>query len=191
VTARTAELLVEWLRGRSNGIGEALARAKRSAGRTLDRIGAKRLPVADIDPEFSTPGYDPARADVGMSGLCLSLLKRLDYGAIVRARRRNYALLAERLHGRVQPLLGELPEGVCPLFFPILVPDKQALAMGLRERGIGAVEFWNYGYPEARSEEGSDAAFLRKHVLELPIHQRVTPEQVDYMAGQVLALLAR
>jgi dTDP-4-amino-4,6-dideoxygalactose transaminase len=191
VTARTAELLVDWLRGRSDGFGGAMARAKRAAGRTLDRLGARRLPVADIDPDFSGAGYDVARTYVGMSGLSLALVRRLDYGAIVRARRRNYAHLAARFHGRAEPLHADLPGGVCPLFFPILVSDKQALARDLWQRGIGAVEFWNYGYPEARSEEGRDAAFLRKHLLELPIHQQISPEQIDYMADQALPLLDR
>ena len=74
------------------------------------------------------------------------------------------------------------------MFFPLLVPDKSTAARALWERGIAAVELWNYGYPEAKGEEGRDARFLRDHVLELPIHQDVTPEQVDYMAEQVLAL---
>jgi dTDP-4-amino-4,6-dideoxygalactose transaminase len=191
VSARAAELLVDWVRGRTDGVGEALVRAKRAAGWTLDILGARRLPVADIDPEFSTSGYDVGRTDVGIARLSESLMRRLDYQAIVRARRRNYARLAERLSPRVRPLHGELPDGVCPLFLPLLVPDKHAIATELRARGIGAVEFWNYGYPEARWDEGPDAAFLRRHVLELPIHQRVTPEQVDRMADQVLGLLAR
>ena len=191
VTARSAELLLDWLRARTNGVGEAMARAKRAAGWTLDVLGAARHPVADIDPEFSTAGYDVARTDVGMSRLSHVIMRRLDYGAIVRDRRRNYALLAERLSGRVRPLHGDLPDGVCPLFFPILVPDKRAFARALWKRRIGAVEFWNYGHPEARGEEGPGAAYLRRHLLELPVHQGVAPEQVDYMAEQVLALLDR
>ena len=50
------------------------------------------------------------------------------------------------------------------------------------------MELWNYGFPEAKGEEGPDARFLREHVLELPIHQDVTHSQVEYMADQVLHL---
>lgn len=31
-----------------------------------------------------------------------------------------------------------------------------------------------------------EIAFLRKHLLELPIHQGVRPEQIDYMADTIL-----
>jgi hypothetical protein len=65
------------------------------------------------------------------------------------------------------------------------VADKAAAARMLRACGIQAMEFWNHGDPEAN---GADALFLREHVLELPIHQDVTPEQVEYMAEQVQRL---
>ena len=47
------------------------------------------------------------------------------------------------------------------------------------------LRFWNHGDPEAN---GADVLFLREHVLELPIHQDIRPEQVEYMARQVLSL---
>ena len=51
---------------------------------------------------------------------------------------------------------------------------------------IGAVEFWND--PQDNPGVGEDARYLRSHVLELPIHQGVTPSQVEYIARQVLRL---
>ena len=82
----------------------------------------------------------------------------------------------------------DLDEGVCPLFFPILVRDKQAAARALWQRGIGAVEFWNEVRPLAERASGPEAQYLRAHVLELPIHQDVGPSQVEYIADQVLRL---
>jgi hypothetical protein len=35
---------------------------------------------------------------------------------------------------------------------------------------------------------GSDARFLRRHVLELPIHQDLTPRHIDHVARQMLSL---
>ena len=82
----------------------------------------------------------------------------------------------------------DLDEGVCPLFFPILVRDKKATARALWKRGIGAVEFWNETRPLAERDGGPEAQYLRAHVLELPIHQDVGPAQVKYIADQVLSL---
>jgi len=80
----------------------------------------------------------------------------------------------------------DLEEGVCPLFFPILVKDKHAAAQALWRKDIGAVEFWND--PQDNPSIGPDARYLRSHVLELPIHQDVTPAQVEYTAHHVLRL---
>jgi hypothetical protein len=87
---------------------------------------------------------------------------------------------------RVSQLREALPDGVCPLFFPILVKDKHATAQGLWRKGIGAVEFWSD--PQRDVTMGVDARFLRSHVLELPIHQSVTESQVEYIAKEVLRL---
>ena len=44
------------------------------------------------------------------------------------------------------------------------------------------MEFWNGGDPDTRGHDHADAWYLREHLVELPIHQDITPEQIDYMA---------
>ena len=39
----------------------------------------------------------------------------------------------------------------------------------------------------AGERSANNARFLRRHVLELPIHQEVTASQVEYIADKVLA----
>src|ERR1019366_4988710 len=95
--------------------------------------------------------------------------------------------LDQQLRRKINLLPLKLAEGVCPLFFPILVEDKIAVAADLRRRGIGVVELWNEGDPGANGADSEDAMFLRKHVLELPIHQNVTEAQLDYIAREVTA----
>ncbi|MBI4609205.1 MAG: DegT/DnrJ/EryC1/StrS family aminotransferase [Candidatus Rokubacteria bacterium] len=181
VAGRTAELMLEWLRARSDSPARMLFSLKRGTGRVLTALGVDRLPVGEI-------GFDLSSVNVGISPLNLGLLRRFDYEAIRRRRRENFRRLREKLVGKATLLDKELEEGVCPLFFPILVPDKRFAARALRERGIAAVEFWNYGDPGAEGKEFADARFLRAHVLELPIHQDITPAQVSYMADQVVRL---
>lgn len=184
VCARSAELLLEWIRSRSDRLGKGLFWLKRAVGRGLNGLEVERMAVGGI-------GFDLAEADVAMSSLCDTLIRRFDHEMIRRRRRENFRLLLERLAGHATPLLSELQEGVCPLFFPLLVPDKQAAARALERRGISAIEFWNYGDPQASAEEFPDAQFLRAHVLELPIHQDVTPPRLDYMAEQIARLKLR
>lgn len=183
VGGRTAELLLERLRGRTNGFGESLGRLKGAIGRRLTALGVQRIPVGDI-------GFDAGQVDIAMSPLSKQLLHGLDYDLIRETRRRNFLALRERLDGWVPLAKAQIEDGVCPLFFPMLVADKAAAARALRRRGVAAVEFWNRGDPAAEHDTGPDARFLRDHLLELPLHQDVSPAQVDYMAAQVLSLKA-
>lgn len=180
---RTLELLLERIHGRVNGFGDPLRILKSAIGRKLTALGVHRIPVGDI-------GFDLGRVDVAMSSLSRTLLRRFDYPAIREQRRRNFLRLRDRLGGRIPLARDALESGVCPLFFPLLVRNKAAVARALRERRITAVEFWNHGDPEAERGGHTDARYLREHLLELPIHQDVSAAQIDYMAEQVLGLKA-
>jgi dTDP-4-amino-4,6-dideoxygalactose transaminase len=77
---------------------------------------------------------------------------------------------------------------MCPYVFPILARDKAAAVRALQARGIAAQEFWNFGVPEARGAGFEDAQFLHDHIVELPLHQDVTPDQVEYIAAHIRSL---
>src|SRR5258706_3331786 len=178
VIGRSSELLLESFRSRFPLPGAMLAGLKAAAGEILTALSVERERVGNI-------GFDLDKVDTGISTLCRWLLQRFDYDAICNRRRANFRRLDERLRGKVNVLPVKLEEGVCPLFFPILVDDKRAVAADLRKRGIGVVELWNEGDPEANGHGSEDARFLRQHVLELPIHQNVTESQLDYIAQEV------
>ena len=177
LAGRSAELLLEALRSRFDGVGKILFDIKRAVGRTLRAVRVPQVPVGDI-------GWNQANVNIAMSDFSNSLIKGLDYEGIRRRRRENFLLMRKRLAGQVAMPREDLKEGVCPLFFPILVKDKHEAAKALWSQGIGAVEFWN-GAAEGNGDHRSDAQYLRNHLLELPIHQGVGPAQVHYIANQV------
>jgi dTDP-4-amino-4,6-dideoxygalactose transaminase len=177
VLSRSAELLLERMRSSSNGIGRVLSEIKGAAGTLTRRFGASRIPIGNT-------GFDWAHANVGASAISNVLLGWLDYEEIRRRRRSNYAFLAERLKHKATLIFPRLDEGICPLFFPVLAPDKHAAAERLWRRGIGAVEFWNEGDTEAGPDAFPESHFLRKHLLELPIHQDISPRQIEYIARE-------
>ena len=183
VMARTAELMVQRIRGRANGVGAALQRVKRGMGMAAGALDVRRANVGDI-------GFNLDDVDLAMSGVSARLLERLDFADIKQRRIANYRQLADLLAGHAQPVFPELPDGVCPLFFPVFVPDKAAAAEALRSRGVDALEFWNESM-ESGEEMGPHARFLRQHVLELPIHQDLTPAHIAHVARQVTALNLR
>ena len=181
---RAAELWIDRYRGRSPRGGAALAAVKRSVGAALTALRVERVPVGDV-------GFDPRRSLLGMSAWSRWMIGRLDLGDIRRRRRKNFHLLAGLLDGACKAVIREAPPGVCPLFFPLLVQDKGAAARALWKRGIMATELWNEGDPASKEQEGRDAQYLRRHVLELPIHQDVTEAHLHYMGRHVREVIGQ
>jgi dTDP-4-amino-4,6-dideoxygalactose transaminase len=181
VGGRTLELMLESLRRQSYAIGEVAFAAKRATGRALRGMSVDAVPFGDI-------GFDLSSVGVAMSDVSMAVLRRVDYDEIRERRRENFIALRERLEGTATMFPRELEDGMCPYIFPILVRDKAAAVRALQARGVSAQEFWNFGDPETRGPGFEDAQFLHDHILELPVHQDVTPAQLDYMAAEVRRL---
>ena len=182
VAGRMAELFVQRIRGRANGVGAALQAVKRGLGAAAGALDVRRANVGDI-------GFNLDEVDLAMSPIASRLLRRFDYEDIRRRRVANYQQLLRQIAG-LTPMFPALPAGVCPLFFPVLVPDKAAVAETLRRRGVDALEFWNDPVGEGH-EMGAHARFFRAHVLELPIHQDLSPRHISHVARQASNLDVR
>jgi dTDP-4-amino-4,6-dideoxygalactose transaminase len=177
VAARVAELFVQRIRGRFNGVGAALQTIKRAMGMAAGALDVHRANVGDI-------GFNLDEVDLAMSPVSTRLLQRLDYSEIRRRRAANYRQLLQELDSQVRPMFPTLPDRVCPLFFPVIVPNKAEAANALRRRGVEALEFWNDPVGDG-SEMSPHARFFRAHVLELPIHQDLSARHVSHVARQV------
>jgi len=180
VAGRLAELGIERFRSRYPAAGRRLVEMKQGIGRLLNRLHVERVPVGDT-------GFNPSHVGIGMASWSRRLFTGLDYKTIHRHRRENFLRLQEQLphHAAVR---ADLRPGVCPLFFPLLVANKTQASRSLAQRGVMATELWNEGDPSVAGHEGPDARYLRRHVLELPIHQDITWPHIDYMARQVREL---
>jgi dTDP-4-amino-4,6-dideoxygalactose transaminase len=181
VMGRAAELLVQRIRGQANGVGAVLQMLKRGMGRAAGALAVRRANVGDI-------GFNVDDVDLAMSRLSERLLAGFDYENIRQRRVDNYRRLDALLDPGVTRVFRTVPDGACPLFFPIVVPDKPLTAGRLRAQGVDALEFWNDSSEPGGQEMGPDARFLRRHVLELPIHQDLRPRHIEHIARQVNGL---
>ena len=179
---RTSELVVEWARSLAPTVGAALQRAKHGVGSALTRLRVERELIGNI-------GFNHDAVDLAISPLSQRLAAGIDADYIRARRRDNFAYLRANLPARVAVLADDLGDDACPLFLPLRVNDKDGLSGALNERGITALEFWNYGDADARRFEGEDSRYMRRHVLGLPIHQQVSRRQLDYMAEQMSDLV--
>ena len=157
--------------------------ALREGLRTVNRAVRRGTGVAPVST--GTRHFDPASAGLGMSPLSGLVLRNLDAEEIVAARRRNWFLLLGRLRELSPPPFGELPPGVCPLFYPLLTDRKREVAARLAERGVETVDFWRTHHPSCPEGAFPEADLLRRRVLEIPCHQDLAPEDVAYVARAV------
>src|SRR5258708_26630079 len=125
---------------------------KRGLGRGAGGLDGHRTPVGDM-------GFEVADVDLAMSRFSERVLSRVDFAEIKRRRLANFKHLTSALEGQAIPVMPTPGDGVCPLFFPILVPDKASAAAALQRRGVDALEFWNEGVPDDDLHTSAHARF--------------------------------
>ncbi len=104
-----------------------------------------------------------------MSPASRRIARRSPHVEIARRRRRNYAFLAEQLVGLsgARPLRPTLPNGTCPLAFPLVVDEPSSLLRHLASNGIGAELFWSDFHPAFPAQEFPESTYLKTHVVTL------------------------
>jgi dTDP-4-amino-4,6-dideoxygalactose transaminase len=140
-----------------------------------------RPPVsADIDYYL----LDTDKASWRMSSLGRLVLRHTDHDAVRDARRRNFAFIAERFEAgkRARPLLGNLPEGVCPWQYPVRAEDPIGLLQHLWGAGIESEIFWEFTHPAVPMAEFAFENDLKRHCIDIPVHQSLDEDDMAVIA---------
>lgn len=114
-------------------------------------------------------------------------------GEIVERRRRNYLALDRALAGTsgYRKVFEQLPEGVCPLFLPVWVAERETLRSALLSQGIETFRFGAAPHPQLPADLGEEAAEMRDNILCLPVHQQITDRGVEKLSAILRPLLSR
>ena len=163
--------------------GGAFGRGLRSFIRTL---GHGTVRAANIERVATgTQHFNRAHVDLGMSPLTKRIALAQDMEAIVERRRRNYFFLLSRLRDVSPPLFNQLPPGVSPLFYPMVVEEKAEVMARLHAKGIDAIDFWRRFHPACDASAFPEVAQLRRSILEIPCHQDLSQEVMAEVADIV------
>jgi dTDP-4-amino-4,6-dideoxygalactose transaminase len=169
------------------GLADLLAPVAR---RPLKNVsGGITAPTVDVGPDHPNPHvtFDRSTAHWSMSAASQRIARRSPHADIVKRRRRNYAFLVEELATLpdVRLLRPTLPSGVCPLSLPVVVDEPVSLLRQLESNGIAAEFFWSDFHPAFPATEFPDSAYLKTHVVTLPIHQDLDPGLLSRVAETV------
>jgi dTDP-4-amino-4,6-dideoxygalactose transaminase len=111
-------------------------------------------------------------------------------GDAIRARRRaNYEALRDELAELAPASFRELPDGTCPLYFPVLAEDRGAAIAALLDHGVRALEVWPVPHPVLDRERFAELEPLRRGLVALPVHQAMREEHVDVVLAAAKAVL--
>ncbi|HYI02576.1 DegT/DnrJ/EryC1/StrS family aminotransferase [Hyalangium sp.] len=175
--SHTVSALLQNLELRGGAVGRGLRSFIRSVGHgTVKAANIERVATG-------TQHFNREHVDLGMSPLTKRIALAQDMEAIVEKRRRNYFFLLGRLRDISAPLFNQLPPGVCPLFYPLVVEDKTEVLGKLHAQGIDAIDFWNRFHPACDAASFPEVAQLRRSIVEIPCHQDLSPEVMAAVAA--------
>lgn len=119
------------------------------------------------------------------------LLLRSQPEMISRRRANNYLRLNEHLAqiDRLKPCFRELSPGVCPLGYPCIAELNERFDYKLRRHGIPAFSFGETLHDSLNLSEFPDSEFLSKNLTILPVHQRLSDNDIDEMAETIATFL--
>lgn len=116
-----------------------------------------------------------------MSSIAFRLMSAVDVKNAVKQRRENYMayLKTTGTLRKIKSVFETLPEGVCPLRFPVRVADgkRDELQQFLKLNNINTFVEWEL--PGEISPEFAATRNLSKSILSLPVDQRYKPEDME------------
>jgi len=187
--------------GKGSGRGSSyLRRARRNALSAVEnllrltaRVGRKFSPRR-VGPALVHPNSYEFRGEMrtwAISRLAWRIMNRTEYRGIREARRRNYEHLSGMVSGTdgAVPVFKDLPPGVCPLFFPLVVKGRDEVVDRLRARGVKSYAWWRFMHDAVPWREFPDAAFLKRHILGLPVHQDLDTDHMERIGRGVREIL--
>ena len=134
----------------------------------------------ELDRWCADAGIDPLRPLGTACFVTKALLAAMDFDAVREKHRRNYQALWEELSDRtgVRAVLGRLPQGACPAYFPLWVEDPDRASAALAASGVESVRFLRRFHHAVDLADFPDIIDLKRRTIRLPIHPEVGEEAV-------------
>ena len=113
-----------------------------------------------------------------------------DLHCIAAVRRRNAEQLIAALpalEGRVSLLFPSLPPGVVPQTLPVVIQQKNRddLYFEMNSAGFGVVSLYHTLIGDIGAQEFPESHLLASHIMNLPVHQDVEPQQLEAMVHKL------
>lgn len=161
-----------------------------SFNRVLTNRAGTGLSVCDHPSSIHYYHLNLERVNWAMPKAPRFIIKRIsknDREHIVKKRRQNFNILSQEFKGstKMKLLFDELPEGICPSLFPVIVNERDRIHDNLLQRGIFSFKTWQCFHSELSWDAFPEAVFLKNHILSFPIHHRMHKDDMIRIAKTV------
>lgn len=115
-----------------------------------------------------------------MDRISLKIFKNSEEAGTVRKQRENFNYLLNKVSefGLV-PIYKELPDGVSPFGFPILLEERDKIHCMLYRKGFLINALWDELPEDIYEKEFPVSHYLRQRILVLPVHQDIERRHLD------------
>lgn len=118
--------------------------------------------------------------------MTMRLLPKVVDSTTAERRRQNFNFLLCKLGHLVPRPFATLPAGACPFAFPVEVNDAPSVLQKLRHYGVEGILFWRNAHPSLPVHEFPRSMAFRNRVFAIPVHQELTPSELEQIADAVL-----
>ncbi len=131
--------------------------------------------------------YDEKLNNRRISKITERMLRTFGVTKIVNTRRANFRKYLDLLSDvkGVDVLYKELPEGVCPLYLPIIVDKRKQVCEELNALSINTIAWWSGYHSSLPWPEYPGACFLKDNLLVLPIHQQLNHNHIEFIVQKL------
>jgi perosamine synthetase len=151
---------------------------------------ARQIPLG---PSSSDSGFklEPRWLDKRSSFFSRGVIKAVSKARIVEQRRQNYRTLDRSLSELpgISSLFPDLPDGVSPYVYPLLCDNLETVLPLLKKAGIPVIQFAEYLWEGFSTSVCPVSVELRKKSIQLPCHQDLRPDELNWMIEEIRALM--
>ena len=132
-------------------------------------------------------GFDPQTANVAMTGVSRMIVGRASVNRLIARRRRHYGALLAALSDvpGCRPAFAELPAGVVPYAFGLIIDDHGRVFPELKRRGVPI-----FRWEDLDSDECDVSMNYSLSLLQFPCHQELRDDEVSWIGTTVRRALS-
>lgn len=157
-------------------------------GGNLELVQSDKVSKEEVDDSGCLQWFDESKQNISGIGFSRYLIKVSPHQWVINKRRAHYNTWLDSIDGveGCHPLFNELPEGVVPYMFPLVLDCRPNLIFDLlKKEGVPMWRWEDIAVSDCRISKE-----YRESLLQLPCHQTLTEDELNWMTETVKSIVS-